>query len=298
MAMGLAVLGIPAPAGAATVLGQVSPADPPNSGQCAGANFVQLGSGTLITTVPSPGVITMWSHRGNDGSAGSGRLQIWAPAGGAAYTLVGRSDVQAFTPGSVETYPTRVRVSAGDLLGLRTEDSAGCFYATGHPNDSIRTAPGSDPGPGDTVLLSSPGTMLLLNVSAVLEQDADQDGFGDETQDCDPADASKAQDCTGPQATITKGPKNKSKRKQATFEFASSEPGSSFECELDGGAFEPCNSPKIVKVSKGKHNFQVRTTDQAGNVGPPVSDAWKVKKKKKKKKRSGISGPVSAPAEP
>jgi hypothetical protein len=45
-----------------------------------------------------------------------------------------------------------------------------------------------------------------------------------------------------------------------------------------------CASPYTIKVKKGKHTFQVRAIDQAGNVdGTPATDDWKVKKKKKKK---------------
>ena len=81
-----------------------------------------------------------------------------------------------------------------------------------------------------------------------------------------------------------KGPKDKTKKRSATFEFSSSEPGSTFECTLDGKqTFKPCTSPITVKVKKGKHSFDVRATDAAGNADPtPASDTWKVKKKKKK----------------
>ena len=283
LAVGLAGLTVAGPAGAATQLGQVSPADPPDSPECAGANSAQVSTSLLLYTVPSPGVITSWSHRGNDGSAGSGRVQLWSPAGGTTYTLVGRSEAESFTPGVVGTYATRIAVNAGDLLGLRTEAGAGCYYQVMNPSNAIRTAAGPDPAPGDSVVLSSPGPSLQLNVSAVLEQDADGDGFGDETQDCDPASAAKAEDCAPPAVTITKRPKNKTKKKQAIFEFTSSEAGSTFECVIDGGAFEPCNSPKILKVSKGKHNFQVRAADPSGNVSPAATDDWKVRKKRKRK---------------
>ena len=37
-----------------------------------------------------------------------------------------------------------------------------------------------------------------------------------------------------PETTITKGPKNKTKKKKATFAFTATEPGSSFQCSLDG----------------------------------------------------------------
>jgi Tol biopolymer transport system component len=90
-------------------------------------------------------------------------------------------------------------------------------------------------------------------------------------------------DSVPPETTITKHPKDKTKKKQATFEFTSTEPGSTFECSLDGAPFAPCTSPETVKVKKGKHSFEVRARDAAGNVdGSPAGDSWKVKKKKKK----------------
>ena len=124
-----------------------------------------------------------------------------------------------------------------------------------------------------------------IDISATVEPDADNDGFGDETQDCNPADPTKAEDCVAPGATITKGPKDKTRKKTATFEFigADTRAVASFQCKLDAGAFAPCTSPHTVKVKKGKHTFQVEAIDQAGNVGAPATDDWKVKKKRKKK---------------
>ncbi len=91
-------------------------------------------------------------------------------------------------------------------------------------------------------------------------------------------------DTAPPDTQITKKPKDKTKKKTATFEFTSTEPNSTFECKLDDGPFQPCTSPHTVKVKKGKHSFQVRAKDAAGNVdGSPASDDWKVKKRKKKK---------------
>jgi hypothetical protein len=43
-----------------------------------------------------------------------------------------------------------------------------------------------------------------------------------------------------------------------------------------------------VKTRKGKHLFQVRATDRAGNVdATPASRSWKVKKRRKKRHRGG-----------
>jgi hypothetical protein len=101
--------------------------------------------------------------------------------------------------------------------------------------------------------------------------------------DCSSTAQPPAGDTTPPDTQIIKRPKDKTKKKTATFEFSSTEPGSTFECSLDGGPFTPCSSPDTLKVKKGKHGFMVRSRDAAGNVDPtPATDGWKVKKKKKK----------------
>ena len=123
-------------------------------------------------------------------------------------------------------------------------------------------------------------------MSASLEADADDDGFGDETQDAAPAIPPSAQapcDRLAPDTTIGAGPKDKTKKKQATFEFSGVDARAlaGFECSLDDGPFASCTSPYTVKVKKGKHVFSVRAIDAAGNVdASPASDAWKVKKKR------------------
>jgi len=88
-----------------------------------------------------------------------------------------------------------------------------------------------------------------------------------------------------PDTAITAGPKDKTKKKTASFEFKAqpSETGATFACKLDSGAFEACTSPEDVSVKKGSHTFLVRARDAAGNVDPtPATQTWKVKKKRKK----------------
>jgi fibronectin-binding autotransporter adhesin len=89
-------------------------------------------------------------------------------------------------------------------------------------------------------------------------------------------------DTNPPDTTITQQPKDKTKKTTATFAFASSEPGSTFQCAVDGQALKvACTSPYTVKVKKGKHTFLVQAIDAAGNAdATPASDAWKVRKKK------------------
>ena len=88
-------------------------------------------------------------------------------------------------------------------------------------------------------------------------------------------------DTTAPDTTITSQPKIKTKKSVATFTFVSSEPAS-FQCKLETeSGFSDCTSPVTIKVGKGKHTFQVRAKDAAGNTDPtPATFDWKVKKKK------------------
>ena len=62
-----------------------------------------------------------------------------------------------------------------------------------------------------------------------------------------------------------------------TFQFTSSEAGSAYGCAFDGGAFEPCTSPRTYgAVAPGSHTFAVRATDAAGNTGAAATHAWTI----------------------
>jgi hypothetical protein len=85
-------------------------------------------------------------------------------------------------------------------------------------------------------------------------------------------------DVTAPDTTIDDGPEASSTATSATFEFSSSESGSTFECSLDGGSFSTCNSPKTYSaLAVGSHTVEVRAVDAAGNVdATPASYTWTV----------------------
>ncbi|HYU59662.1 MAG TPA: hypothetical protein VEK39_02780 [Solirubrobacterales bacterium] len=230
--------------------------------------------------VPAPGILTSWSFHAPNPTPQI-KFKVLRPAGSGLFTIVGESEVKTPAASSLNTYTdVRVPVLAGDLIGLYSVTIGNCLRVTsGYTYAEIF----GDPAVGTTTSPNGAVNNLQLDVSATIEPDCDSDGFGDETQDpsvdgCSPPPP----DTTAPDTTITKRPKDKTKKKTATFEFTSTEPGSSFECKLDAGPFAPCTSPDTLKVKKGKHTLAVRARDAAGNVdGSPASDDWKVKKKKK-----------------
>jgi hypothetical protein len=84
---------------------------------------------------------------------------------------------------------------------------------------------------------------------------------------------------TPPTATITAGPSEGSIISNPTpsFSFKSSEPGSTFQCRVDAGAFKNCSSPrKLQPLADGAHSFSVRAIDAPGNVGAPAARSFTV----------------------
>jgi RNA polymerase sigma factor (sigma-70 family) len=85
-------------------------------------------------------------------------------------------------------------------------------------------------------------------------------------------------DTTAPRVSLTGGPPaSGTPETAATFAFTASEPGASFACQVDGGAWQPCTSPRALHgLAVGAHSFAVRATDGAGNLGAPAAREWNV----------------------
>jgi thrombospondin type 3 repeat protein len=85
-------------------------------------------------------------------------------------------------------------------------------------------------------------------------------------------------DTTPPETTIGSGPSGAVTSTSASFTFSSSESGSSFQCRIDGSAWDACSSPKAYAgLAEGPHTFDVRAIDGAGNVDvSPASHTWLV----------------------
>jgi hypothetical protein len=85
-------------------------------------------------------------------------------------------------------------------------------------------------------------------------------------------------DTTPPNTSITNKPPETTTATAANFSFSSTETGSTFECQLDSGAWVECSPPKTYSsVPVGEHEFLVRASDAAENVDrTPASAEWTV----------------------
>ena len=104
------------------------------------------------------------------------------------------------------------------------------------------------------------------------------DGAGN--QDPTPASYTWVVDAAPPNTSITANPTNPSASTTAGFSFTGNDGSgtgvASFQCQLDGGGFSTCTSPRTYTgLSQGSHTFQVRAVDGAGNVdSSPASFTW------------------------
>lgn len=90
-------------------------------------------------------------------------------------------------------------------------------------------------------------------------------------------------DTTPPDTQLTSAPPNPDSNPGPSFEFIGTDDFTfpadlSFECQLDGGGFAACASPKTYAgLNPGSHTFEVRAKDSAGNVDPtPATHAWTI----------------------
>jgi hypothetical protein len=84
-------------------------------------------------------------------------------------------------------------------------------------------------------------------------------------------------DAESPNTIITVTPPLFSNNPSPAFEFSSPNPNATFECQLDGGPFSVCESPKIYNLNDGQYAFQVRARDgDLIDPDPPPAYTWTV----------------------
>jgi hypothetical protein len=181
------------------------------------------------------------------------------------------AETRTFT---VDTTPPQTTIDTGPSEGASVSDTAPVFeFSSDEPGSTFVCvlddgAPLACDSPYATSGLAE--AQHTFTVTAV-----DAAGNADPT----PAPRTFTVDTTAPQTTIDVGPLEAAAISDSTpvFEFSSDEPGSTFACSIDGGAF-PCDSPyEPSELADGQHTFEVRAADAAGNAdGSPASRTFTV----------------------
>lgn len=86
-------------------------------------------------------------------------------------------------------------------------------------------------------------------------------------------------DTTNPVVAISSSPSNPSNLASPSFSFSATDLSSidHYECDLDGGGFSTCSSPKSYSgLSAGSHTFSVKAVDAAGNTSAAVTHTWTI----------------------
>jgi len=258
------------PAMAATQLGETFA---PTEAVGNGATVLQSTSPGSHYAAPFAGVITSWSHRAGPATQQL-KLKVGRPAGGGNFTIVGDSPYETVAPNALGSFPARIAVRPGDVIGLHA--ATGAAFATGASGYAFQVSNGDQPV-GATPMFVTPPTALKFDISVSLERDCDNDNLGDETQDPAVTSACTDGDAKPPDTKILKP--NTGRR--AKFKFATTEPvGATFRCRLDKHKYKRCKTPAKYRVSNGAHTFRVYSIDAAGNADPtPALERWKVKPK-------------------
>lgn len=188
----LAALGPAAAAHAATTVGS-DLAKSATAAPCATPCTAFTGDNTTgapSAVMPFDGVIVRW--RVKSGSAASGlALRALRSAGTGSYVGVAASDPQNLSQAGTATFPARVPVKAGDILGL--DDRTGGAKLAGTATATAIYA--FSPPLGSFAHIPSKQANRELLVNADIEHDADGDGYGDETQDLCPTDETRHTTC-------------------------------------------------------------------------------------------------------
>jgi hypothetical protein len=183
-------------AAAATEVGDNCAADDSTEGSSVGLFEVSAPANPLPAVVPSGGVITKWKVNvaPTPGMAPQGlRVLRLDPA---AKTALVVSEANATITGGQNVFDTRIAVQAGDRLGLfGSSESVGTLLCEDPGGaDAVGIFSGPTPVGGTSPYLEGPAP-YRIPVAAVVEPDADNDGFGDETQDKCPQSASTQAEC-------------------------------------------------------------------------------------------------------
>lgn len=233
----------------------------------------------------APGVITSWSaNADNSLTLRTWQFDVLKPDGGTNYTVTQKDGVRTLqTPSALNVFTgLHIPINAGDTVGvyIPTGQGAGsgaCLDHTGPMADQFESF-GGDPPTGTSTAFSAPQGNARLNLAAIVEPDADKDGFGDETQDKCASQAATQAGCSNTFSVSVKSLKKGKAEVTATVPGAGSlTAGDSADTTLKALAAKKKKSKALLK----------QTGASATAAGPVTFTVTPSKKGKAKLKRKG-----------
>ncbi|HET9197455.1 MAG TPA: hypothetical protein VFN92_04285, partial [Solirubrobacterales bacterium] len=163
-------------------------------GNAPGGNLTAISTANapgspLPATIPAGGVITRWTYNTVPLPPGTftTALKVFRRTGGEQFQVVADSGFASLN-GGLNTFSTRIPVQAGDLIGSFGQQAGTAFTiicTTSNAGDKAAIVEGN-PSVGSTATALGEGTGIQVPLTVSIEPDADNDGFGDETQDACP----------------------------------------------------------------------------------------------------------------
>ena len=138
---------------------------------------------------------------------------------------------------------------------------------------------GSGAGTGGAAAFTSTGISVNVATGSTTDFFATSTDVAGNVSACSTSSTSYTQDGVAPPVPTIAGSSTSGlvASTDATFSFSDSEPGVTFQCSRDGGAFGSCTSPTAYSgLGQGTHTFAVRAVDSPGNVGDAASTSWTV----------------------
>ena len=187
-------LAVPASAPAAVTIGSdLSTGGSPTSCPFGACTVVQTSLPGRQVASPIAGVVVRARVRNASSSAPVVRIRIVRPAAAGAFTGVASAETPGYACPAICTVSFRLPIAAGDHVGI--DGASGSTVGT-------RSAPGAGMGiwspylaNGETRAATASIGDLELLMNADVEPDADEDGYGDESQDDCPSSAETQLPC-------------------------------------------------------------------------------------------------------
>jgi hypothetical protein len=189
----ISLIGAPA-AAAATEIGDPCAAEYATPYSSATLFQIAAPESPLPQAAPSAGVVTKWKTNLSIPGPMFQALRVIRVTGPKLAQVVGESSQETIVSGA-NAFNTRIPIQAGDHLGLFGLGKEATPYCKASSPADVFGDLGGSVAVGPSVPFSESPGEARIPVSAVVEPDADGDGFGDETQDRCPQSAASQGEC-------------------------------------------------------------------------------------------------------